>query len=276
MPTVDYFLTSTTEKEYGNDEYYTEKLYYFSHLGTVFKDYYRDIVDLTNGTQYDELTLTHRERLIETLKLPRAAHLYVINNPLYVIHGDFDQIISRILITDRLGYIIVIDVNDRPTWQNIFTARLAGKFSHEIKARILYVSPSGLHDDTLGLIMAAHVVLDTFPVSTLLASLQVLGIGVPVITMPSHRLAGRFTHELYGMMGYTNTTSIVDGENINLIVGNANEYIANAMAIAHRPLLRSKLSAYLLGKRHLLFSGALMTQEWKYFFHKATNYNMYI
>jgi len=277
LPTIDYFLTATTEKEYDNDAYYSEKLHYFSHLGTIFKDYYyREIIDMMNSTHYDALTLTHRERLIETLKLPKAAHLYIINNPLYVIHGDFDQIISRILITDRLGYVIVIDVNDRPTWQNIFTARLAGKFSQEIKARILYVSPSGLQDDTLGLIMAAHVVLDTFPVSTLSASLQVLGVGVPVITMPSHRLAGRFTHALYGMMGYTNMTSIADSDNINLIVNNVNEYIANAMAIAHRPMLRSRLSAYLLSKRHLLFGNTLMTQEWKYFFHKVTNYNMYI
>ncbi len=47
LPTIDYFLTATTEKEYDNDAYHSEKLYYFKDY------YYREIIETMNSTHYD-------------------------------------------------------------------------------------------------------------------------------------------------------------------------------------------------------------------------------
>ena len=63
-------------------------------------------------------------------------------------------------------------------------------------------------------ISVAHVVLDPFPVSSsILTSLQAFSQGVPVVTMPSDRLGGRFVLALYQMMeyGFGNETVIMSG-----------------------------------------------------------------
>ena len=41
--------------------------------------------------------------LLEALAITPAAHLYVIPHALYKLHGRFDEVLSRILLQDKLG-----------------------------------------------------------------------------------------------------------------------------------------------------------------------------
>jgi hypothetical protein len=128
---VDYFLSSDVELP-DADNYYSEKLVRFHGLGTFFVDTY------ANYTQVQQLSprtaLLDRAKLIEFLNVPRLAHLYVVPHSLYKLHGSFDEVLSKILLQDRLGYIIILDFQAfRPTWQSLFINRLAGKFSAEVR-----------------------------------------------------------------------------------------------------------------------------------------------
>jgi hypothetical protein len=212
----------------------------------------------------------HRRRLIETLNLPLNAHLYVVGHPLYALHSDFDAALAGLLLQDRLGYVVIVDSmsSDRPSWQQLFTVRLVGKFSNDVRARILFITPTD-RPDYVGLLMAGHVLLDPFPVSGQLSpSLQALAVGVPVLTKPGDYLGGRLTLALYEMMGLEKERKGVErmglknetgGASANknpepsLVVATVGEYIATAMSLAHKPSLRDKKSMSILSKRHLLF-----------------------
>ena len=47
--------------------------------------------------------INHRAILLEALSIPPTAHLYVIPHALYKLNGRFDDVLSRILLQDKLG-----------------------------------------------------------------------------------------------------------------------------------------------------------------------------
>lgn len=291
IATIDYFISSEIEVP-SAESFYSEKLYRMPKLGTEFLDYWKilsnhEVNNDASSSQIDvgaviQASLQHRARLIESLGLPKSSHLYVIAHPLYVLHGSFDEALARILVQDRLGYIIIVDVAAyRPTWQDLFTMRVAGKFSNDVKARIIFIS-AGNSIDLIGQIMAGHCLLDPFPVSGFLPSLQALSVGVPVVSFPSDKLGGRFTLALYDSIDYgidsmenkgNLISSILEKNNKssqssnNLVVSSVSDYVKVALALAHSTQLRAKHATEILKRRHLLFgdSDDKIIKGWKDF-----------
>jgi hypothetical protein len=153
----------------------------------------------------------------------------------------------------------------------------------------------GSEEEYLYVLSNAHVVLDPYPASGgLLPSLQALAlpVPVPVLTMPSDRLAGRFTLALYQMLNYglgsfdsdsstkqgvnsesstkhggnsesstkngvnsgsTDGTHSGGGSGGALVVRTPSEYIATALLIAHNAKLRAQHTTELAARRWRLF-----------------------
>jgi hypothetical protein len=200
IASMDYFLSIDAES-IGAEAHYTERLHTMRGLGTVFVDTYRNFAPQA-GSDTSRTALLNRARVFEALGFPRAAHLYLIAQPLYRLHASFDAVLSKILLQDRLGYVVVMDSGAmRASMQKLLTARLLGGYSEEVKSRLIYYQPS-TYADYMTVVSAAHVMLDPFPVSGLLPCLQALAVGVPVITMPSDRLGGRFALALYKQMNF--------------------------------------------------------------------------
>jgi len=61
--------------------------------------------------------------------------------------------------------------------------------------------PHGERDRMVGLLEAVDVVLDAFPISGYVTTLQALSVGTPVVTLPSNFLGGRLTLAMYQAMG---------------------------------------------------------------------------
>lgn len=139
-------------------------------------------------------------------------------------------------------------------------------------------------DKLLRLVAVAHVVLDPFPVSDMLSVIQALAIGVPVITLPSEELGGRYALGLYQMLDYglkeykevyrplqsatltqksnlegssndsevlasTSQEQYVENEILSvpsLVALTPTDYISTAISIAHQPKLRDAISSELL------------------------------
>lgn len=95
VATIDYYLSSDVEVPSAS-KHYTEDLYKFQNLGTVLIDIYQP--HATSQHSSPRTSLLERARLVEQLGLPRAAHMYIIPQPLYRLHGDFDQVLSKILL----------------------------------------------------------------------------------------------------------------------------------------------------------------------------------
>ena len=252
ISTIDYFITSDVEVQ-GAEKSYTEKLYRMRGPGTVFADYFVPMTVPPTSTQ-SKLVVAERIRFLETFGLPKATHLYVVPQPLFKLHGKFDEVLLRILLQDRLSYILLFDSANKTSWQNLFTDRVLGKYNNDVRGRIAFLCSNKESDITRALYVA-HVVLDSFPVSGHLSTMQSLSMGVPVITMPSEIMGGRLALALYQMIGY-----------MELVVHSVSDYVTLALAIAHRPKLRTQHVVEITKRRHRLFDSKHVVEDWLEFF----------
>jgi hypothetical protein len=97
------------------------------------------------------------------LNVPRAAHIYLIAEPLYKLQGAFDEAVSSILLQDRLAHLLILDSANKLSWQQLYVDRMAGRFSASVRERIIFYVTSGNEDNVIRAIAAAHVFLDPFP-----------------------------------------------------------------------------------------------------------------
>jgi hypothetical protein len=186
----------------SSKENYFEKLHTFKNFGTLFIDFYKT---RANIQFYSPRTvLLNRIKFLESVKLPKLSHLYIIPFSPVKIHKNFDIVIRKILLQDKLSFIIIYELGQpRISWQKILSSRILENLDEELKERILFPTPVNPLD-SIGIIQLAHVILDPFPISGAFDTiLQSLAIGIPVVTMPSKRhVAGRFTSLLYNMLDY--------------------------------------------------------------------------
>jgi hypothetical protein len=137
IPAMDYFVGSDIEP-LSAQSFYSESLIRMRGLGTVFSNPFPQSSSQTISVSPGSSTrgsLLARQSLTERLGLPRAAHLYLVAQPLSHLHVKFDGVLSRLLLQDRLGYILIVEetVARRQAWQELFVTRLAGGFSQEVK-----------------------------------------------------------------------------------------------------------------------------------------------
>jgi hypothetical protein len=225
IETIDYFLSSSEEYGVSFDneerirnastlpitvfpdripsmENYREKLVTFSNFGTLFVDYYKTRANIQFFSP--RTILLNRIKFLESIKLPKLSHLYIIPFSPVKIHKSFDVVIRKILLQDKLSFVIIYELGQpRISWQKILSSRILENLDEELKERILFPTPVNPLD-SIGFIQLAHVILDPFPISGAFDTiLQSLAIGIPVVTMPSNtHVAGRFTLGLYKMLGY--------------------------------------------------------------------------
>ena len=55
----------------------------------------------SNSSIDDRSSILSRQTLIERIGLSRAAHLYIISQPLSTIHTSFDAVLIKLLLQDR-------------------------------------------------------------------------------------------------------------------------------------------------------------------------------
>jgi glycosyltransferase involved in cell wall biosynthesis len=260
VPSIDYFLTSSVEGYSARaiQERYTETPVLMRGLGTVFLDQLSYSTVSESSRVSPRTLLLERARFVEDLGLPRSAHLFIVAQPLYKLHPSFDAALSKILLRDRLAVLVLVDSVNHTSWQELLATRLAGAYSRSVKERVRFFTP---HDesDCLRAIAAAHVVLDPFPASGFLSSLQALAVGVPVVTFPSERMAGRLTLALYDMMDYR-----------ELVVTSAAAFSTLALELAHQARLRARVVREILERRPRLFDTRAAVADWKEFIRKAT------
>lgn len=202
--------------------------------------------------------LLDRAKYIEkVLGIPRSAHLYVIVQPLYTLHPIFDECIARILMQDKLGYLVVL--NPGNTWHsshhNLFFNRLGGRLSEDALKRILTFQYLQTTEFIQKSISVAHVLLDPFPGGSYHSSLLALSIGIPVITFPTQHMLGRQCLSLYTRMGY-----------LDLVVSSSLEYATLALTLAHKPKIRQNHVNFLMKHRSKLFDCSNVKKDWMHFF----------
>lgn len=297
VQSVDYFLSSDVELP-GAESHYSEQLYRMRNFGTKFIDDYSQAVTLQKNSP--RTVLLNRAKLTEDFHIPKSAHLYVVVQSVSKLHYSFDDAIRSILSMDRLGYLLI--VNEQPMlahWRQLFLARLTSKkHAPDMEDRILFYSPSS-RGDLMNVLMVSHVMLDPFLVNeNFHILLQALSVGLPVVTMPSGVLGGRFALALYRMLDYGRADSpnalYVEQQQANdtaasaaaaesadrstaaLIVDSLQDYITAALRLTHQPKLRAHHSNNILNSRHRLFevNETSLWEEWRTFLKTAMQSRM--
>jgi predicted O-linked N-acetylglucosamine transferase (SPINDLY family) len=162
LPSIDYFITSDTESN-AVDARYTERRYKMEGLGSCYKDSFQPVYSQLRDNPRNHLL--HRAKFIESLNIPRSAHLYLVGESIYKLHSDFDEVVSKILLQDKLAYLLILDSLNKASWQTLYVDRMTEKLQEGIRERIIFYVISKNEDLALSAMAASHVYLDPYPTS---------------------------------------------------------------------------------------------------------------
>lgn len=178
IDTVDYYASSDAIELSGAEARYTEKLL---RLPGYFMP------------RYHRPQLGGAAKSREELGLPKDKHLYFCPQSLFKIHPDFDPALKEILQRDPLAEIVLL--NSRASWMERLRARLARTIGPDA-GRVRFL-PTVPQRDFVHCLAAADAIIDPFHFGGCNTSAEALGLGVPIVTLPSFQLPGRFTLGLY-------------------------------------------------------------------------------
>lgn len=210
IPNLDYFLTSALQEPANGADHYRETPVPFA--GTLFC--------------YDRLPAPPPATRSD-FGLPAAGALYVCPQTLFKFHPDFDAILRAILEADPDGWLVLLE--DRLTARTRQLAdRLAGSLGAR-RDRVLWV-PRMPKQRYFQLIALSAAVLDTTCFSGANTTLQALGLGVPVVTLPGAFVRGRMT------LGW-----LREGELMEMCASDAADYARIAVRLGRDPAWRKAL-----------------------------------
>lgn len=186
------------------------------------------------GTRYARPTLPEpKDRT--SLGLPEDQHLYLFPQSLFKIHPDNDQLLAEVLRRDPKGTLVMFESRN-PFSQSTFRTRFDRVLDeYGIGRDRLLMLPFLRHDDYLRVNMHADVMLDCLNWSGGNTSLDAIGAGLPIVTLPGPLMRGRQSRAMLRLVGVP-----------ELIAADREEYLTMATDIARDGALRRDLSHRML------------------------------
>lgn len=249
IDTIDYFISSKyfeLQNELNEPQMnYSEKLIMLDSLGTFY---------ISPNKLFIELNSDYKDKKFKTKKefgFLETDNLYSCLQTFYKINPEFEKCLARILELDPNGIILLS--NTYPYCKS-HLARLKQIFGEAKLNRIrFYGSLDKL--EFLNLVSVSSVCLDPFPFGGCNTSYDAFDYNIPVITMPSKFLNGRFTYGLYKKMGLS-----------ECIVDNSEEYAKLATQIGINEKLRHKINRNIEMKKNLIFQEQESVNDWNNLF----------
>jgi predicted O-linked N-acetylglucosamine transferase (SPINDLY family) len=233
LPTIDYFLSGDELETPEADAHYSERLIRLPGLTFSF----------------DQEPLP-RERLgREFFGLDSASRLYVCPQSIVKFHPAFDEAIAGILRGDPGGRVVLIE----PLYKQL-RERLTNRFRRtmpDVVERIHFVRRLE-HHEFMNLLLVSDVLLDPFPYGGCVSSLEALAMGLPLVTLPTEFLRGRFTQAFCRRLGLE-----------TCIVQDVPQYIETAVRLATDTDLRAFVNSRIEDNRPRLFADDSAIGAWE-------------
>jgi predicted O-linked N-acetylglucosamine transferase (SPINDLY family) len=150
---------------------------------------------------------------------------------LFKLHPAYDGVLADILRRDPKG-IVIVPRGAAPHWERMVAARFAAAHG-DVAGRLRFIDRVP-RDQFRALNLACDVTLAPLPFGAGDTSLIAFSLGVPVVTMPTAHLRGRFTHAMYGVMGIDDCVATTPAEYVDIAARLANDD-------AHHRDLRQKI-----------------------------------
>lgn len=180
-PAMDYFISSRLIEPENAQQHYTEKLVLLDHLPSYY----------------------HRPQLDGPLRprgelgLPEGRHIYLCPQSLFKFHPEFDPLLADILRNDPNGVVAIVEAA-HPSWNEALASRFKRSMG-ELAQRVVWV-PRLKQEAFLHLLATSEVMLDPLHFGGGNTSYEGLGVGTPVVTLPSAFMRGRVTLGCYRQM----------------------------------------------------------------------------
>jgi len=286
IDTIDYFISSEIfELNIEQSQtHYTEKLILLKSLGTYYISPHKLFIE--NNEEYCVNTLPNKlpntkpnqssnqsfnqssNQSQNQLSTPKKTlktreqfgfnknqNLYVCLQTFYKINPEFEKCLARLLELDPNAIIILS--NTYPFCKSHLT-RIKNTVGIEKLVRICWFG-SLEKDEFLNLVSICDVCLDPFPFGGFNTSYDAFDYNIPVITLETEYLHGRFTSGLYRKM------ELYDCE---CIVKTTEEYSQIASKIGINSKLKHKINRNIEMKKNLIFQEQQSVDEWNELFIK--------
>ena len=123
----------------------------------------------------------------------------------------------------------------------------------DVAGRIVFL-PHLEQAEFFNLLLLADVVLDPFPYCGGISSLEAFSLGVPVVTLPTEFLRGRFTQAFYRRLGIE-----------SCIARNVDNYIEIALRLGTDLAFRKQMHDQIIAGQPRLFEDEAAIRDWEEF-----------
>jgi len=259
IDTIDYYISSIwfEQELVESQKHYSEKLILFQSLGTYYISPHK--LFIVNNPYLQASKNKYFKTKVE-LGFQNGDNIYCCLQTFYKINDEFEQCMSRILELDPNAIILLS--NSFPYCKS-HLARIKNIMGgNKSKLQRLRWYPSLEKPDFLNLIQISNVCLDPFPFGGCNTSYDAFDYNIPVITLPSDFLHGRFTLGLYKKMGL---------DDCECIVSTMEEYSRVATDIAINAKLQHKINRNIEMRKHMIFQEQASVDEWNVLFNGNFN-----
>lgn len=178
---MDWLISDVYSTPPGEEQYYTERIWRMPHFRfpVVLKP----------------------TELSGEVPRPTGKTIFVSNNNLIKLTQPVLQAWARILAAVPDAILVV-------RWKSLASEEIRDDFRQRFSAvggdssRLQMPDPIGDHDAFMATYADADIMLDSFPFGGGITSLDALAMGVPVVTLPSDRMAGRQTQAFLELAGH--------------------------------------------------------------------------
>lgn len=234
LNTVDYFISGQQLEQQQPERFYSEKLICLKHL-PGFLPLQMSVLEQPDRSEYG---------------LPEQGRLYLCPHHLFKLHPDFDAALALILAGDPEGHLVLQsrpDIDEQVFYRQ-WLNRFEGRYP-DLLPRI-WCLPLMSESDFLGLLQIADVLLDPFYVGGGRLTLAAFALGLPVITWPGERAAGRLAYALYQAIGL-----------LDCVAYNPTDYVEKALAVAGNPAHRAAIVQAMQAGQPLIFEQQAAVDE---------------
>jgi predicted O-linked N-acetylglucosamine transferase (SPINDLY family) len=239
VPALDYFLSSEALDTPDAQAHYTERLVRLP----------------THSVFYERVVPPVGPSPRAFFGLPEMAHVYACPQTLFKFHPDFDDLLGQILRADPEGVLVLVE-GRYPTWRELLWERF-GRTLPDVRDRVHFVARQS-RDNYLRLLAACDVLLDPIHFGGGNSSYEGLGLGVPIVTLPSPFLRGRITYALYHKMNL-----------LDAVVSSPTDYVRVAVELGMDAGRRQALAARIRAASMVLFEDAEAVRGLERFFRQA-------
>ncbi len=238
IDTIDYYVSSKyfEIEEDQVQNHYSEKICLMNSLST----YYYPPSKLLLPDNY--VFQTRKD-----FNLDDSMNIYGCIQSSFKISEDFEKIMDGILKTDPKARILMS--YNKPFCKSQ-AERMMKRMGQEGFKRLLFL-PGLEIIKYMNLIKLMDVMIDPYPFGGCNTSMEAFDLNVPVVTMPTKYLNGRFTFGMYKKMGF-----------IDMVADSPQNYIKIAVKTANDRIWRETIKEKINKNKHLLFQEKASINDW--------------